>query len=139
MSTDIATYLKARFAVDESGCWLWTGVLDGNGYGCVQLAAYRNRGAHRVAYEAFSGPIAEGLQLDHLCRTRRCVNPAHLEQVTSRENTLRGESFAACNARQTHCRRNHLFTPENTYVWRNMRHCRSCRRVRREEKKGLNR
>jgi hypothetical protein len=80
-----------------------------------------------VAYELAIGPIPEGLTIDHLCRNRGCVNPAHLEAVTNRTNLLRGDGIAALNARKTHCKRGHEFTPENTYVWREgTRACRAC-------------
>ncbi|WP_353848602.1 HNH endonuclease signature motif containing protein [Cellulomonas sp.] len=68
-----------------------------------------------MAWEQENGPIPPGMQLDHLCRVRECVNPLHLELVTQRENILRGESPAAHHARKTHCDHGHEFTPENTY------------------------
>jgi hypothetical protein len=80
---------RERMQPTSTGCILWTGHLNWNGYGRV---TYKGRlaGAHRVAYEIFKGPIPDGLQLDHLCRVRNCVNPEHLEPVTPSENTLRG-------------------------------------------------
>lgn len=73
----------------NSGCWLWTGNLSDNGYGVVEVRDRRRR-AHRVAYELVHGPIPSGLEPDHLCRVRCCINPAHLEPVTRQLNTLRG-------------------------------------------------
>ncbi|WP_414630996.1 HNH endonuclease signature motif containing protein [Alcanivorax jadensis] len=83
--------------------------------------------AHRFSYETFESPIPEGMQLDHLCRVRNCVNPRHLEPVTNRENVRRG--FAARPA-QTHCRSGgHELTEENIYLNpRGHRECRICRR-----------
>lgn len=106
----------ARYTdIDPStGCWLWTGFVEPSGYGRMTYGGQQL--AHRISYEHFVGPIPAGLQLDHLCRVRNCVNPEHLEPVTARENTLRGEAPAALNARKTHCIRGHEFTPENTYV-----------------------
>lgn len=75
--------------VPECGCWIWLGELNRNGYGRISLGGKRLM-AHRVLYELMVGPIGEGLVLDHLCRMRCCVNPAHMEPVTVRENTLRG-------------------------------------------------
>lgn len=121
-------------------CWLWDHPDPSTGYGVV-TAARRRYTAHRWAYEQLVGPIPEGLQLDHLCRNRLCVNPAHLEPVTHVENTMRGESIAAQNARKTHCKRGHEFTPENT-VWetnsngRPARRCRACRRLKRSDVSG---
>lgn len=115
---------------DSNGCWIWSGCISGDGYGVVWVAP-KNRKAHRVAYEEFVGPIPDGLALDHLCRVRRCVNPAHLEPVTNRTNSLRGETIAAKHASVTHCPQGHEYTPENTYSSkRGERDCRICRRVR---------
>lgn len=74
-------------------CWLWQASLDGKGYGQINggRTPTRMMRAHRVAYELVIGPIPDGLDLDHLCRTPRCVNPDHLEPVTRRENTARGD------------------------------------------------
>lgn len=110
-------------------CWEWTSTTNWNGYGRFRLngrAAY----AHRVAYEMFVGPIPIGLQLDHLCRNRGCVRPDHLEPVTSRENSLRGETIAARNANVTHCPRGHAYDEDNTSIRSGRRFCRTCDRVR---------
>jgi hypothetical protein len=117
-----------RRAADE--CWPWRGAGNGHGYGHV-LRERRTVPAHRVAYELVVGPIPTGLTLDHLCRNRLCVNPAHLEPVTHRVNTLRGCGPAARRATVTHCPYGHAYTPENTYVSRrNQRECRTCRTQR---------
>jgi hypothetical protein len=94
------------------GCWLWTGQLNEYGYGRIDRQVYGKRRqlmAHRVAYELEVGPIPEGKQLDHLCRVRHCVNPKHLEPVSSQENIMRGTSPAANFASRTHCAKGHLF------------------------------
>ena len=122
-------------------CWLWVGCLrHPSGYG-----AFYNRNtmvhAHRWSYEQVHGPIPADLQIDHLCRVRHCVNPAHLEAVTQRENLIRGEGFAGKQSRQTHCKYGHAFTEDNTYVnSKGGRRCRTCKRnwqrARREAKKA---
>lgn len=88
-------------------CWLWTASRTPSGYGRFRPSRRPWVYAHRFAYEAQHGPIPPGLELDHLCRTPACVNPAHLEAVTHQENVLRGTGVAARNARKTHCLRGH--------------------------------
>jgi hypothetical protein len=107
--------------VDEStGCWIWLGKRINNGYGRWIAGT-----AHRAMYAELVGPIPCGLQIDHLCRVRLCVNPKHLEPVTSRENNRR--KFAAF----THCVNGHPYDEANTYVRPNgRRDCRGCNRDR---------
>ena len=88
--------LVAGYEVNENGCWLWTGQPDAAGYGRVSIAN-EVQYAHRVSWQTFIGPIPEGLTIDHLCRVRLCVNPAHLEPVTLAENVRR--EMAARNVR----------------------------------------
>lgn len=110
--------------VDADGdCWVWTAARYHDGYG--QFDRFR---AHRWAYERLVGPIPDGLQLDHLCRNRACVNPDHLEPVTNDENMARSPIH---NRAKTHCKRGHAFTPENTYLLPRDggRKCRACART----------
>lgn len=99
----------------ESGCWLWTASSVRGGYGKFSIGGGLVERAHRYAYRMFRGPIPPDLELDHLCGVTACVNPEHLEAVTHQENTRRGQGAAGQNARKTHCKRGHLFGPENTY------------------------
>jgi hypothetical protein len=112
------------------GCWLWRGGLDVGGYGVFSLGnelGGRQAKAHRYAYELLVGPIPPNMLLDHSCRVHPCVNPDHLEPVTSRDNTLRGTGFAAKNAKKTHCPQGHPYDEKNTYVSSSGgRQCRTC-------------
>jgi len=112
----------------ETGCWEWSAAKDRYGYGRFKIGRKKVK-PHRVAYELVMGSIPEGLQLDHLCRVRHCINPAHLEPVTNTVNSLRGTSPMAVNAAKTHCPAGHEYTPENTYLrakgWRACRKCRT--------------
>jgi hypothetical protein len=121
--------ILASIRKDESGCWRWQKGKTANGYGRLTVDG-RPRRAHRAAYEEFVGPIPDGLQLDHLCRVRDCVNPAHLEPVTSRENTLRGDTGPARNAAKTECSNGHPFDVANISWDRGKRRCRTCARIR---------
>lgn len=118
-----------------SACWIWPGATNGAGYCQVMTGGVRIM-AHRFAYEQLVGPIPLGKELDHLCRNRQCVNPAHLEVVTSRENALRSPtSPSAINARKTHCCRGHELNFQNTILeFRGGtvvgRHCRICKQMR---------
>ena len=119
-------FLAKIVAPSVDDCWHWTAYTNEKGYGQFHVDG-RLVKAHRWSYEHFVGPIPEGLQIDHLCRVRNCVNPHHLEPVTGRENVLRGESPGAINAVKTHCPQGHPYDAENTYRWRGKRRCRTCR------------
>jgi hypothetical protein len=104
----VTTPMEERLAarIDYQGddqCWEWRGWRDRHGYGRIDVKRV-SRLAHRIAYEILIGPIPDGLELDHLCRNTSCVNPAHLEPVTHRENMGRG-TFAT----KTHCPAGHLY------------------------------
>ncbi len=126
--TRLREQFEAQYEVADNDCWLWTGPIDADGYGHMMVLGGSVR-AHRLSYELYVGPVSEGLVLDHLCRSRACVNYAHLESVTSGENVLRGESPSAQNARKSQCVNGHPFDEENTYAHNGERHCRECRRI----------
>lgn len=135
-----------RVTHESSGCWTWSGYVASSGYGSTP----KRRGeksspeyAHRLAYELWVGPIPEGYDVDHLCHNddescpggigclhRLCVNPVHLEAITTVDNRRRQRNVIEQVAR-THCLHGHERTPENTYIHkkpdgRTARECRAC-------------
>lgn len=131
-----ATALVAR-TVRDGDCWLWTGAVQSAGYGTVSIDGGRTGLAHRVSYELHVGPIPDGLQIDHVqargCRSRRCINPAHLEPVTPKENVNR-----TGHGRQKRCKRNHPLSGRNLVIKKHgalppTRECRICRNACKRE------
>lgn len=116
-------------------CWIWLGCKRGRmRYGCFRVGGIQFS-AHVVAFVLACGRMVRpGLCLDHLCSTPSCCNPAHLEEVTVGENTLRGMGLAARNRRKTHCKHGHKFTPDNTLSrlvrGRPARECLACKRAK---------
>jgi hypothetical protein len=92
----------------DLGCWNWTGALSRE-HGQIQRNGKRTY-AHRITYEWFKGTIPPKFHVDHLCRNPRCVNPNHLEAVSCKENTHRGNNFVASNAKKQLCKRGHEFS-----------------------------
>ncbi len=122
---------KEWWKVDEkTGCWNWNGHKN-FGYGIAYDALTKKSAkAHCMIYKLVKGKIKKGLCLDHLCRNRGCVNPAHLEQVTGRENTLRGVGLTAINAKKKKCKRGHAFTKANTGIReKGWRVCLKCKKL----------
>lgn len=130
------TRFLEKVRVSDNGCHLWTGSRTRAGYAQLRVND-RTQLAHRWIWKQTHGPIPHDLTIDHLCRNRACVNPAHMELVTLRENVLRGDTIPAKHAQKTACVRGHPFTPENTYQTpptrqkpRGQRQCRECNRDR---------
>jgi hypothetical protein len=117
--------------VSVGDCWEWTGTVTRKGYGLVKFPDHRRKVVHRQAWEMLVGPIPDGLDLDHLCRNRKCLNPDHLEPVTRRENLMRGATLARVNAQKTHCPQRHPYAGANLGIGSaGDRYCRSCRSVK---------
>ncbi|RYF11404.1 MAG: HNH endonuclease [Oxalobacteraceae bacterium] len=126
--------LAGRFERTE-GCWLWKGQINRGGYGKLVAKIEGKRrilSAHRAVYEHLVSQIPAGMQLDHLCRNRACVNPSHLEPVSNRENVMRGHSHVAANPAKTHCPQGHEYAGHNLILYRSYRYCRACMAVRSE-------
>lgn len=138
--------LLARVVVRPNGCWEWTGSVSQDGYGGCGYKGKGGAKAHRAVYEELVGPIPQGMTLDHLCHTgdlscrggpsclhRRCVNPGHLEPVSSEENSSRG-----VHGRKTHCPLGHPYSGANLKVGKNGgRYCVKCARDRAHSRRQL--
>lgn len=125
MTPDILARFEAKVEPEpNSGCWLWTAADDSTEYGMLAIARRPAR-AHRLAYEHFVGPIPPDKELHHICRVRRCVNPAHLLAVNRLEHIKHNRRYG-----RAECPQGHAFEGSNLYVAPDgSRYCRPCRRA----------
>lgn len=123
----VVTRFHAAMTKAPNGCWEWN-KPNKLGYGTISVGG-KNQQAHRVSYLMFKGPIPAGLEIDHLCCNKRCVNPDHLEPVTHSVNIARANPrLWAGNAIKTHCRHGHLLPAKVNR--RGRRPCPECNRIR---------
>ena len=126
----------SKIEVSESGCWEWQAQLI-RGYGCCWDGARQTK-AHRFSYEFFNNTIIpQELEIDHLCRNLRCVNPDHLEAVTHRTNLLRGDTLAARESRVICCPIGHPYDLKNTSIRNGKRYCRICARENQRSRRAI--
>lgn len=130
---------RLRYVIAPDGCWNWSGCVGNQGYGQISVDGKQWR-AHRLSFSLLVGPIPAGFQLDHLCRNRRCINPSHLQIVTTKQNVLRGRGLCAANSQKTHCPYGHPYDESNTVILKNYRDrsfqraCRICVNRRQRER-----
>jgi hypothetical protein len=133
---DAARFARKHSIDGVTGCWVWQGtVFQKTKYSLFNVkytdGKWRPTVGHRVSYELHKGPIPATFDIDHLCRNRQCVNPAHLEAVPRQKNFLRGAHVTAICVSMNRCPRGHEFTEENTFVRKSgKRECRTCMRNR---------
>jgi len=120
MTVELTDRFWSKISKDPgTDCWNWTGALNSRGYGQWGVNKV-SKSTHRLAYEALVGPIPDGLTIDHLCRNKRCCNPAHLEPVTQAVNNERAKAVIL------RCPAGHAYTRANTVLKRGRRSCREC-------------
>ena len=130
MKSTIDYFNERWIGEPNSGCWIWTAGCVGNGYASmVDQETKKQIVAHRFSYGYFKGTIPDGLELDHTCRVRCCVNPDHLEPVTRKENLHRSPIWLG---NRTECPHGHAYNAENTYFRKldSSPRCRVCDRKR---------
>lgn len=129
---DLTPKHLARFwsnVIKSNNCWLWIGSKTSKGYGNLRIGKKMYL-VHRLSFFIKHDDIDPTLTLDHLCRNPACVNPEHLEQVSLKENTLRGIAPSAQNSRKTHCPRGH---PYDKIYSDNRRYCSICNKQRQKQ------
>jgi len=112
-----------------SDCWFFTGSKLPSGYG-ILWNGVRPIGAHRISFQLYRGEITDGMEIDHICNNRSCVNPEHLQLLTHKENMRKSSALMGINARKTHCKRDHELSGDNLHITpRGARQCKECMRM----------
>jgi hypothetical protein len=147
-ATPLSERIKNSVVISPSECWEWTKHLTPTGYAQISIGSRpdnsrQNINAHRVSYRVFVGPIKDGMQIDHLCRNRACVNPGHLEQVTCKENIHRSNAVYKRLMAKTHCPQGHEYSEQNTYFSPTphggvSRSCKTCCKARTKQRYKMN-
>ena len=144
-TASIEERLRAGLKIAFGNCWRWTGARNPNGYGVLRVDGKLDR-VHRIAYRLWRGEIPEGLEINHKCYVRDCVNPDHLEFVTHAENIQKRSHRPyklepEPRTTRNHCLHGHEFTKENTILFKKKyRACRVCHNeniYKRRKEKGI--
>ena len=128
--------LLQKISITENGCWEWQASLARGNYGVIGHKR-RTVYAHRFSYEHYKGRVPDGLQIDHLCKNPKCVNPEHLEAVTPSENTRRSDAPRIAAERHlaiTHCPKGHPYDLINTRYYKGKRFCKECNRLSKQRR-----
>lgn len=128
---ELLDYIRSQCVITEEGCWLWVGPKNDKGYGKITYLG-RKRSVHQITYALAIGTVLPGNELDHTCRRRECCAPDHVEEVTHKENVVRGALYLVSRnryANTTHCPSKHPYAGDNLYVdKKGHRRCRACNR-----------
>ena len=140
----VSERLLEKYVVLDNGCWQWQGAVSSH-YGTIKASQTLDGGrrtllVHRLSYEIHKGPIPEGLQIDHLCHNKLCINVEHLEAVTSQVNCMRKLNKDNQYVNRAHCSQGHEYSWDNTsYTKSGSRVCLSCQRARQTGYRNNNR
>lgn len=122
-----------KYVEKTEKCWEWKSCKNKAGYGKLGAGKNNSLYAHRFSYELHKGVLEKDKHIHHICGNTSCVNPEHLEQLSSKQHTLKGNSFCGIEARQTHCKHGHEFTLDNIWTYNGHRKCKKCSNIYQKE------